>query len=216
MRLEVKPAKGVGPGFPAVSALKWLDTCDEGELMLTIAKRFTQPPIVRDIQNSVQAGQRRSASITSTRRAYDSLSVRARLTTVSVFPSCGSALVIITVLSCLCTCSSCSAAASLRVLLERHGTRRPGDQTSLDVCVVGQLRSREPAARREVEAGRRAVPAQRASGVGSSRACDSALRARTDLNEEALLDWVVPASDASAPLANFPEFSVPDHDSVPA
>ena len=42
--------------------------------------------------------------MSSTRRLYDSLSVIARLTTVSVFPSCGTALVTISLFS---PCSTC-------------------------------------------------------------------------------------------------------------
>ena len=54
MRLELKPASGVGPGFPAVSALKRLDTSVNGSSCCPSLKGFAQPAIVRDIQNGVQ------------------------------------------------------------------------------------------------------------------------------------------------------------------
>jgi hypothetical protein len=50
-------------------------------------------------------GRRRSASMISTLRRYDSLSVSARLVAVSVLPSPGMALATITIFRPVCVCA---------------------------------------------------------------------------------------------------------------
>ena len=74
-------------------------------------QHLVQPYTISNPQYLVHGGRRRSASISSTRRAYDSLNVSARLTAVSVFPSRGRALVTVTTLS---PCVSERRAAKLR------------------------------------------------------------------------------------------------------
>ena len=54
---------------------------------------------------SWMVGRRRSASISSTRRRYDSLNVSARLVAVSVLPSLASVLVIMSTRVPCCDCA---------------------------------------------------------------------------------------------------------------
>ena len=99
------------------------------------------------------------------------------MTTVSVFPSCGKALVIITVLSWFCDLRLVQHRGKPAVLLERHGTRCARDQTGLKICVVGQLRR----ARRDWTRGRGWPTAAELTGAGergSSWRADPALRVR--------------------------------------
>ena len=66
------------------------------------------------------------------------MSVRARLSVVSVFPSCGAALVIITLLRLVLTCASWSVAASGR-MLHGYGAHRPGDQARAGILSRGRF-----------------------------------------------------------------------------
>ena len=71
----------------------------------------------------------------STRRAYDSLRVRARLTVVSVLPSSGSELVSITVFNPCCMLDVVQRSRQPPVLFERYCARASRHQTGFEIGV---------------------------------------------------------------------------------
>ena len=93
MRSEVRPLIGSASGRPAGSTNSRSRHCVSaiGRSSLGLSPSF-RPAIGGMPKMRWTVGRRRSASMSSTRRWYDSLSVSARLTAVRLLPSPGSAL----------------------------------------------------------------------------------------------------------------------------